>query len=690
MTWCLRDCVNENAEGPQYTSKSANSSPLCVYFGLKHVFSLLYLMCISVLSLKIGGSDLFTIKLHGGGHFDAASGSYVGGGFRYVDKCDGDEISILELENMLEEAFGCVGYTEISYKLPNVEGPSTKLEKDTDVLDMCSKLGLNRLVYMYAVTLHLEQTPQTEEFRHSQMHYDFFDAMNPFERQEIEIFLLMDDITIARDAEVANEIEDENKEKEVETQVVSDVEVGSFHDDSSNVDSEDDEVCAVRDKRKTVKENREGNVPRIDVLNDEVISDISDNDYNSEDERMAANSTDEDCVSYAVFNERTDMEDPKFKLGMMFSSANSFRAAVQKHAITQRKAVAQVRNFGKRVKYVCKVKGCKWMIYASVMQDSKTYQIKTYLSKHTCPATFKQKYMTSNWIAEFYENEIRMNPTWPLAAFHKKIVNDWGCEVSIYAVGRAKRKALEVIKGSHVAQYAKLWDYVHAVRKAMPDSTIDILLDEPEAGCDGRRFKRIYVCLGPLKKGFTKGCRPIIGLDGCHLKGPYGGQLLTAVGCDSNDGMYPIAWAVVEAENSETWNWFLNLLALDVNIINSGSWTFISDRQKVNDHYPPCTFHNKFSSVLKLIMFLNFSGINQCTHNSCTNAEHRFCVMHLYRNMYKDHKGVGSRALLWLAARSTTEYMFKKHMAELQKVKHMACNYLHYVLNMLLIIYILY
>lgn len=51
------------------------------------------------------------------------------------------------------------------------------------------------------------------------------------------------------------------------------------------------------------------------------------------------------------------------------------------------------------------------------------------------------------------------------------------------------------------------------------------------------------------------------------------------------------------------------------------------------------------------------------------NAEHRFCVMHLYTNMYKDHKGVGCRALLWLAARSTTEYMFKKHMTELEKVR---------------------
>ena len=47
----------------------------------------------------------------------------------------------------------------------------------------------------------------------------------------------------------------------------------------------------------------------------------------------------------------------------------------------------------------------------------------------------------------------------------------------------------------------------------------------------------MYCCLGPLKEGFKKGCRPFIGLDGCFLKGPFPGQLLCAVGIDANNGM---------------------------------------------------------------------------------------------------------------------------------------------------------
>jgi len=47
-------------------------------------------------------------------------------------------------------------------------------------------------------------------------------------------------------------------------------------------------------------------------------------------------------------------------------------------------------------------------------------------------------------------------------------------------------------------------------------------------------FKRFYVCLNAFKDSFIV-CRPIIGLDGCFLKGYYGGNILFVVGRDSNE-----------------------------------------------------------------------------------------------------------------------------------------------------------
>ncbi|WVZ25424.1 hypothetical protein V8G54_003968 [Vigna mungo] len=63
--------------------------------------------------------------------------------------------------------------------------------------------------------------------------------------------------------------------------------------------------------------------------------------------------------------------------------------------------------------------------------------------------------------------------------------------------------------------------------------------------------------------------RPIIGLDGCFLKGKYGGELLTTVGRDGNEQMLPIAYAIVEVLIED-----LGGEAV------CASCTFISDQQK--------------------------------------------------------------------------------------------------------------
>jgi hypothetical protein len=89
--------------------------------------------------------------------------------------------------------------------------------------------------------------------------------------------------------------------------------------------------------------------------------------------------------------------------------------------------------------------------------------------------------------------------------------------------------------------------------------------------------------LDACKRGFLSACRPIICLDGCHIKTKFGGQLLTVVGMDPNDCIYPIAIVVVEVESLATWKWFLKTLKEDLGIDNTYLWTFMTDKQKVKD-----------------------------------------------------------------------------------------------------------
>lgn len=94
---------------------------------------------------------------------------------------------------------------------------------------------------------------------------------------------------------------------------------------------------------------------------------------------------------------------------------------------------------------------------------------------------------------------------------------------------------MKKIKEKYVDQYERLWEYENELIKVMSE-TIILLMTEDQELADGRKKIKIFdICLGFLKKGFIKGCRSLLGLDGCHLKGPYDGQLLAVLAFDVND-----------------------------------------------------------------------------------------------------------------------------------------------------------
>ncbi|XP_023732468.1 uncharacterized protein LOC111880288 [Lactuca sativa] len=87
---------------------------------------------------------------------------------------------------------------------------------------------------------------------------------------------------------------------------------------------------------------------------------------------------------------------------------------------------------------------------------------------------------------------------------------------------------------------------------------VDIMLDSTTL------FSKYYVCFKAVSDGWKEGCRRVIGLDGCFLKGIVRGEVLAAVGKDANNHIYPIAWDVVRVENKATWKLFIDLLMDDI------------------------------------------------------------------------------------------------------------------------------
>ena len=140
---------------------------------------------------------------------------------------------------------------------------------------------------------------------------------------------------------------------------------------------------------------------------------------------------------------------------------------------------------------------------------------------------------------------------------------DISVELSRNQVYRAKRKAREVLEGDEKLQYAALWDYAAMIRKTKVGSKVYIKCDCSEDGGQPR-FLRMYVRYHAQKFGFLASYRPIIGLDGCHLKGRFGRQLLATTARDGNDNIFPVAVAVVEQECKESWIWILKHFSEDI------------------------------------------------------------------------------------------------------------------------------
>ncbi|XP_062117237.1 uncharacterized protein LOC133831059 [Humulus lupulus] len=262
--------------------------------------------------------------------------------------------------------------------------------------------------------------------------------------------------------------------------------------------------------------------------------------------------------------------------------------------------------------------------------------VKTLNNTHTCGRVFKNKNVTAKWLAEKFEKKWKTDPYWSRASFAQEVRDTTVGDVSLSIYYRARKLALKKIYGSLKEQYSLLWDYCEELKTSNPGTTVFMQCNSEKGYPE---FERLYVCLAACKLGFLAGCRPLVGLDGCHIKGHHQGQLLAAVGIDGNNSFFPVAYAVVESENKDSWNWFLGFLKDDLNIQDNSRIFWMSDKQK---------------------------GLIEAIKICFEGSAHRFCVRHLYNHFKKEFKGLVLKQVVWRAARATTIHRFE---AEMEKLK---------------------
>lgn len=125
--------------------------------------------------------------------------------------------------------------------------------------------------------------------------------------------------------------------------------------------------------------------------------------------------------------------------------------------------------------------------------------------------------VTSEWLAKKFISFWRGDLYASVLRFIEEVLKVNGATIRYYKAWLPKVRAKLLIYGDVAHEYVKVNDYAHAILKYNPGTTgivHCIGVEKPPS-----IFQRMYVCMNACKNGFKVGCRPLIGVDGCHLMG---------------------------------------------------------------------------------------------------------------------------------------------------------------------------
>ncbi|CAL5398215.1 unnamed protein product [Camellia sinensis] len=231
-------------------------------------------------------------------------------------------------------------------------------------------------------------------------------------------------------------------------------------------------------------------------------------------------------------------------IGQQFEgSAVEFCNVLWKYAVQCGFLFNYVKNDSVQITAICAMsatKGYKWIVYARKLEAN---------------GTLTNRLVGSELVADIMAERIRdMLVTRPTEVM-LNMKQDYGLDITYRVAWLGVEKARGELFGAHSISFDHLRWYSAAVMEHNPGSYITLEHDEQT-----HRFTRFFISFKACIDGFTH-CRPLLFLDATFLKGRFKGFLLAATAKDGNQGLFPLAYAVVDSENTTNWSWFLWHLA---------------------------------------------------------------------------------------------------------------------------------
>ncbi|MQL77572.1 hypothetical protein Taro_009993 [Colocasia esculenta] len=238
-----------------------------------------------------------------------------------------------------------------------------------------------------------------------------------------------------------------------------------------------------------------------------------------------------------------------------------------------------LKNDFVRLTVRCNVSVCPWRLHASVVREGPQFAIKSLNNIHTCgcdimsdghPRTSKK------WVANAVKGKLVDKPTYRASEMMSDIHREYGISIPYH---QGKEVAFSSLYGDFRTSYHMLNWYNERALQSNPGSILSL-----EASA----------------YGFEVGCRPMLFLDGTHIKQHrVKGVILAASALNGNNELFTVAYSIADSETYDNWVWFLQ--SLKKALLSDRRIAFLSDRGRgmkevipdifPNDHHGYCFQH---------------------------------------------------------------------------------------------------
>uniref|UniRef100_K3XQ43 SWIM-type domain-containing protein n=1 Tax=Setaria italica TaxID=4555 RepID=K3XQ43_SETIT len=338
------------------------------------------------------------------------------------------------------------------------------------------------------------------------------------------------------------------------------------------------------------------------------------------------------CESSMVNAEGTSgRESPVIKKGMKFNSLEELKFFLADYTARLHRPFSVVHS-DKNLRY--NVITGQWRI-SNVVQP------------HTCRSSQPKRehvQCTTKYLGRRILGIVRKDSETSVPSLVESIFSFSGYRVKYSKAWRAKQHAVALLWGDWKESYGMVPRVLSAITYYNP--RVKWCIDScgmmhPDNGVLKHILQRVFWCFPQCSEAFQH-CRPVILVDGTFLTGKYKGTLMMAVGVDPEQQLVPLALALAECENNESWSWFIKLVRLHV-LGPSQIVCMISDR------------HHELLNCAKDHM------------DGFPPLVHRWCTRHFAANMscrQKSNRVIGKLKLL---CKVHTEREFNEKLEDLVK-----------------------